>query len=473
MNTVAALLAVSTFCNPVSLPEIPVGYICRDLPNGSPLSSDTNSWMYIFWKRGAACQFDETHQFRETADPVVYAEGNRWYLYPSLGLLWTSDDCGGTWKRVPERDHGEYAPAVAKFRGKYYLCTSGGPLSVSERPEGPFRELGSFDLASFGSDPEMPGTLDPALLADGDSLYLYWGCCAKPKSLWGVELDPDNPLKARKAGSAVCLMEYDERRYPWLNELIEGCWVFKRGDTYYLTYSTDNTCGPRYGWCASKGKHPLGPFVPQKKNPFFVTETGLVTGTGHGSIWKDAADRWWINSCTVVGAYHGFERLLVQDRLFFEADGDIRVGHASETPQWLPCSGKEGPTGWQALPLATSAKGAVDNRLSTWSEVGRETVFELDGASTLEAARLIWRDLGLDVKRGIRPGPYRYRLDVRVDGTWRPWIDASANATDLYVDYREGGEVTANAVRLTVLGAPKGITPALTEFTVFGMPRQP
>ena len=37
---------------------------------------------------------------------------------------------------------------------------------------------------------EYPQTLDPALFVDGDRLYLYWGCCAKPKSVWGVELDP-------------------------------------------------------------------------------------------------------------------------------------------------------------------------------------------------------------------------------------------------------------------------------------------
>jgi len=73
MNCLALLLAVSTFCNPISLPEVPVGYICRDLPNGSPLPTDTNSWRYVFWKRGAACQFDETHQFRETAEPGVFA----------------------------------------------------------------------------------------------------------------------------------------------------------------------------------------------------------------------------------------------------------------------------------------------------------------------------------------------------------------------------------------------------------------
>ena len=321
------LLAVSTYCNPLSIPDMPVGIVCRDARNGDPIAE--KGWRHDFWLR-AACGFTQIRQFRELADPVVYAEGDTWYLYPSAGLMWTSTDFGGTWEHVPVQAEGPYAPAVAKFRGRYYLCTSGGPLSVADSPTGPFTTLGEFDKKSFSSDPKMPGTLDPCLLADGDSLYLYWGCCAKPKAVWGVELDPENPLRAKTPGSAVCLLEYDEAKYPWLVELIEGPWAFKRGDTYYLTYATDNTANPGYRWCAMKSKSPLGPFVHQKENPFFMTDKGLVTGTSHGSIWQDGSGDWWINHCIIVGAYFGFERMLAQDRLYFDANGDISVGKESQ-----------------------------------------------------------------------------------------------------------------------------------------------
>ena len=462
------ILAATTFCNPMSIPDTPIGVLCRDCRNGDAIPA--SGWMYDCWAK-AACGFKEVRQFRELADPVVLAEGGVWYLYSSAGLMWTSGDFGGTWNHVPVQAEAGYAPAVTKFRGKYYLCTSGGPLSVADSPTGPYRTLGAFDLKSFSSDPQMPHTLDPALFVDDDRLYLYWGCCAKPKAVWGVELDPENPLRAKTPGSAVCLLEYDEAKYPWLVELIEGPWAFKRGDTYYLTYATDNTANPGYRWCAMKSKSPLGPFVHQKENPFFMTDKGLVTGTSHGSIWQDCGGDWWINHCIIVGAYFGFERMLAQDRLYFDANGDISVGKGTETPQWLPSSGRKGDTGWKALELVSRHPSATDNRFATWETVDSlpsKLVFEFKGPSTIESFRIIWRDLGLDTNRGVLPGPYRYRVDYRSNKIWWTWCDASKNATDLLVDYREAPEVTADAVRLEVIGAPPGITPGLVEFTVFG-----
>ncbi len=460
--------AVETFCNPLSIPNTPIGILCRDARNGDAVPK--SGWMHDCWAR-AACGFSEVHQFRELADPVVLAEGDTWYLYSSAGLMWTSEDFGGTWRHVPVQEEAAYAPAVVKFRGKYYLCTSGGPLSVADSPTGPFRTLGNFDLKSFSSDPQMPQTLDPALFVDGDRLYLYWGCCAKPKSVWGVELDPAEPRRALAPGSAVCLVEFDKENYPWFANLIEGAWVFKRNDTYYLTYATYGTSDSRYCWCAMKGSGPLGPFAAQKRNPFFMTEKGLVTGTGHGSIWRDRNGDWWINSCVSVAAYHGFERLIAQDRLFFEPDGDIAVGKATSTPQWLPSSGRSGATGWEAIPLASDRPEATDLSLKTWSVVESlpsKTVFKFPGDRTIRAFRVIWRDISLDTNRGVMPGPYRYRLDYRSNGEWWTWLDASKSDADLLVDYREAPEAVADAVRLVVLSAPHGITPGLVEFTVFG-----
>ena len=148
-----AATAAETFCNPMPIPDTPVGVLCRDARNGDVIPE--SGWMRDCWAR-AACNLSEVRQYRELADPVVLAEGDTWYLYSSAGLMWTSEDFGGTWHHVPVQEEAGYAPAVAKFRGKYYLCTSGGPLSVADSPTGPFRTLGRFDLASFSSDPQMP-----------------------------------------------------------------------------------------------------------------------------------------------------------------------------------------------------------------------------------------------------------------------------------------------------------------------------
>ena len=465
---ISLLIAVSTFCNPMSVPDMPVGIYCRDHENGTPFQSD--AWSQRFWNAGFL-NGGSMRQHRELADPVTYVEGDTWYLYPSAGLMWKSTDCGGTWEHVKVSDKPDYAPAVAKLGSKYYLCTSFGHMRVGDSPTGPFTDLGAFDLKSFGDAPGIPGTGDPALLADGGRLYLYWGCCAFPKALWVVELDPENPVKGK--GNAKCLMEYDETKYPWLNELIEGVWVFKRGGTYYLCYSTGNTINPDYVMCCSKSDSPTGPFTPQKRNPFFATTKGLVTGTAHGSIWEDAHGDFWINYCIAVSAYHGFERMIGQDRIAFDADGDITVGSATSTPQWLPSSGRRGDTGWERLPVArTEGWAAADESIRTWYVLPGEKpemTLVFGGECDLKSVRLIWRDLDLDTQRGVMPGPYRYVIEARKDGVWTTWIDAGANETDLTVDYREGTPVKADAARLRLLGGPKGIRPALADFAVFGV----
>ena len=47
-------------------------------------------------------------------------------------------------------------------------------------------------------------------------------------------------------------------------------------------------------------------------------------------------------------------------------------------------------------------------------------------------------------------------------------MDASENATDLFVDYRETPRALAKELRIVVLAAPEGAVPGITEFTVFG-----
>ena len=48
-------------------------------------------------------------------------------------------------------------------------------------------------------------------------------------------------------------------------------------------------------------------------------------------------------------------------------------------------------------------------------------------------------------------------------------VDAAENTKDLCIDYREiDGDVRAYGIRLRILGAPDGITPAVVSLTAFG-----
>jgi hypothetical protein len=88
----------------------------------------------------------------------------------------------------------------------------------------------------------------------------------------------------------------------------------------------------------------------------------------------------------------------------------------------------------------------------------------------VHAARVIWRDVGLDTLSGRNPGPFRYRIEVETTpGTWSIIVDRSASIEDLLIDYRECAPISALRARLVIVGHPAGIQPAVAEFTVFGI----
>ena len=100
-STMSAEVAPSTFCNPLPIPDYPIGRLARAVTNGEP-SGGAGLWL-----------LEQKEQFRELADPTaLWLDGN-WYLYPSVDMAWVSADNGATWRHDPLniRDVG-YAPTV-------------------------------------------------------------------------------------------------------------------------------------------------------------------------------------------------------------------------------------------------------------------------------------------------------------------------------------------------------------------------
>ncbi len=82
---------------------------------------------------------------------------------------------------------------------------------------------------------------------------------------------------------------------------------------------------------------------------------------------------------------------------------------------------------------------------------------------------MIWRDVGLDSNRGVMPGPFRYRVELETaKDKWTTILDRGESTEDLLIDYREVTPTVGSRARLVILGWPKGITPGVAEFTVFG-----
>ncbi|MBL8817929.1 MAG: family 43 glycosylhydrolase [Planctomyces sp.] len=476
----------STWCNPLSIPNYPIGRFARDLSG-----TDTGpEWM---WRLGYK------QQFRELADVTALWHDGKWFLYPSVDMAWVSEDLGATWKHHPlnVRDAG-YAPTIVKHRNRFLLMASNSPIYASESPLGPFEELGRIELQRSGT---LPDFVDPMLFSDSDDrLFYYWGC-TPAGGIWGVELNAADPTQV--IGTPSELIPFDSAKFPWeavgawnqnpRTGWMEGAWMLKRNGKYYLTYSAGGTENRSYAMGAYVGDSPLGPFTPQNRNPILRTVDGLITGTAHGSIVAGPNDELWAFYSVRAAVVHAFERRLGMDRADIDENGELYVREATSLPQHLPQrlpNGTVSPaaahsTGW--LPMngelrtigstnAPNLEGrfAVDNDLCTWWQPSTEdqqptltTDFLLP--STIHAVRIIWRDVGLNTQQGADAGPMRYRveLETRRD-QWTTVIDRSRNDDDLLIDYRESPPTTAIRARLVILETPAGITPAVSEFTVFG-----
>ncbi len=66
---------MTTYCNPLPLPNYPVGKPCRDVVPGAPVGRDEILWL-----------LDHKAQFRELADVTVLWHEGKWYMYPSVDM---------------------------------------------------------------------------------------------------------------------------------------------------------------------------------------------------------------------------------------------------------------------------------------------------------------------------------------------------------------------------------------------------
>jgi hypothetical protein len=265
--------------------------------------------------------------------------------------------------------------------------------------------------------------------------------------------------------------------------------MLKVNNRYYLTYSAAGTEYSSYAMGCYVADSPLGPFKPQKRNPILRTTEGLITGTAHGCIVAGPRGRLWTFYCVHASVVHGFERRIGFDLAAMDANGELYVPQATSVPQYLPSleGSPDQPvsTGWlplnqgeQAVASTAAAnlsgRFALDNDITTWwqpaeGDANAVLTTAFRARTTVRAVRLIWRDIGLDTRRGANPGPFRYRVEVETAAnTWEVVLDRSMSQEDLLIDYRECAPVAGSSARLVIVGTPKGITPGVAEFTVFG-----
>ncbi|CCT71064.1 probable alpha-N-arabinofuranosidase / alpha-L-arabinofuranosidase [Fusarium fujikuroi] len=208
-----------------------------------------------------------------------------------------------------------WAPDAAYKDGKYYLYFPARDkenifrigVAVSEDPGGPFKADESY----------IPGTfsIDPASFTDFDQkTYLAWGGlhggqlqCWQNKTQfdgsWSGQKEPDDNeyalspqiallsddmhtlaeaprdmvILAPETGQPIISSDKDRRYF-------EGPWIHRRGDIYYLSYSTGTT---RY-YVYATADNSYGPYTYQGR--LLEPVSGWTT---HGSI-VEYKGQWWL-----------------------------------------------------------------------------------------------------------------------------------------------------------------------------------
>ena len=297
-------------------------------------------------------------------DPFVYKYGDTYYMTGTTAEngfdYYTSKDMvtwkyGGPLYRKSENHFGAgafWAPEVEYYKGKFYMTYSCldakrglllSCLAVSDKPEGPFKDLYTpwFDLNYSAIDCHIFVDDDPR-----QTPYLFYSRNGSRDGyaygeIWSVRLQDD---LSGFDGEPRLIGQADQ---PWelvcrdKNRCNEGPFVIKYEGTYYMTYSGNDTGQSHYGVGIATAPHPLGPWAKYDDNPQMITDFSRgISSPGHNSIITSP------DGSELFIVYHrhadpwqprpAFDRIVCIDRIHFDKAGRMHISQPSTTPQPMP-----------------------------------------------------------------------------------------------------------------------------------------
>ncbi|NBC06694.1 MAG: family 43 glycosylhydrolase [Bacteroidetes bacterium] len=456
--------------------------------------------------------------YRSGADPAVVNYKGRYYLFVTRSHgYWVSDDMSN-WQFIRPQSwyfNGCNAPAAAVHDGK--IIVLGDPSGRGAVIETDNPELGDW-TTNFAVINVPQGVQDPNLFVDDDGrVYLY----EESSNRWpihGIELDPDNwyvPI-----GEQVDLFNLDPEKHGWerfgqdhksdIKPFIEGPWMMKHGDTYYLEYGAPGTQWNVYADGVYTSKSPLGPFEYAPYNPISYKPGGFLKGSGHGSTVQDNNGNYWHFATMAISVNFKFERRIGMYPAGFDEDGQMYVNTAyGDYPHYLPetevDNHKNRFTGWMLLsfgkPVTTNSKlvesdvnvmdesdqgymlgqimdfsiGQINDEeiRSYWvSEANHDSIYlqlDLEEAMDLKAIQINFQDFKSEIFGRPDTLKQQFVLSASMDGeNWEVIADYSENQRDMPHGYIELPEaVEARYIKYDhVHCSTKNL--AISEFRVFG-----
>ena len=310
--------------------------LVNDLYTADPSAHVFNGKIYIYpsHDEDADVENNDNGDQYDMKDYHVY-EMKDTETYPrDCGCVFTLDDVNWASKQL-------WAPDCVERNGKYYFFFPARDktgmfrvgVALGDKPEGPFKPEDNYIQGTY--------SIDPCCFPDTDGkYYLTFG------GLWGGQLDQyrnntwgaenKEPREEEACTPKIALMKenmtelaeaprdlviVDENGKPLLGKdedrrYFEDPWLFKKGDTYYFTYSTGTT----HFLCYATSKNVYGPYTYGGK-----ILTPVLGWTTHHSI-LEYKGKWYL-------FYHDCERSngVNQKRnvkfreLTFNPDGSIKT----------------------------------------------------------------------------------------------------------------------------------------------------
>ncbi|TRZ44495.1 1,4-beta-xylanase [Robertkochia solimangrovi] len=456
--------------------------------------------------------------YRSGADPAVVNFKGKYYMFVTRSHgYWVSDDMSN-WNFIRPQSwyfNGSNAPAAAVKDGK--IIVLGDPSGRGAVIETDDPDLGNW-TTNFAVINMPNGVQDPDLFVDDDGKVYLYEESSNVFPIHGIELDPENyyvPIGEQKDLFNLKPDEHGWERFGQdhrsdIDPFIEGPWMVKHGDTYYLEYGAPGTQWNVYADGVYTSNNPLGPFNYAPYNPISYKPGGFLKGSGHGSTVKDNNGNFWHFSTMAISVNYKFERRLGMYPAGFEDDGQMYVNTAyGDYPHYLPdhtvSDHKERFTGWMLLsyhkpvktnsPLVEKDINVVDESeggymqeqirgfeiekindeeiRSYWvSATNNDSIFveiDLKKPMGVSAVQINFQDFNSEIFGRPDTLKQRFTIDASSDGKeWRTIADLSKNDRDMPHGYIElEKEEEARFIRYNHVSCTNTYL-AISEFRIFG-----
>ncbi|MEO8109155.1 MAG: family 43 glycosylhydrolase [Ginsengibacter sp.] len=467
--TLAIALLTFTISNDLSAQSLQMKTYCN------PLNLDYTYMIY---------NSNNDISYRSGADPAVVKFRNEYYMFVTRSMgYWHSTDLT-TWDFIyPEKWYfqGSNAPAAQNYKDSVLYVTGdpSGSMSIlytDDPKRGNWKAVSSIlnDL----QDPDL-------FIDDNGQAYMYWGS-SNTYPIRAKKLDKETRFKPSQ--KTWELFNLDGKKHGWerfgenhsdtvLAGYMEGAWMTKHNNKYYLQYAAPGTEFNVYGDGVYISDSALGPFTYMPNNPFSYKPGGFMNGAGHGSTVIGPYDQYWHFASMAVSVNVNWERRICAYPTWFDDDGlmhsDTRFGDyphkAPADPSFMKSinpgvKGSEAPplegfgeasfTGWMLLsykkPVTTSsvlenfdAKNIDDENVKTFWVAQNNDEKQWIEIDLLSPGKVFAIQVNYhDYKSGLYgkiPGLYhRYFIEGSIDGkNWITLVDRKNNYRDVPNDYVE------------------------------------